>query len=284
MTHLTALIDGSVYATSVCDHAAWVASRTGATVDLLHVLGRRAASAGIGDLTGSLDADDRESLLAELTAMEAQQARVAQKKGRLILDQARARLEAAGVSGVQVKLRHGDLLETVQELEAGSDLILVGKRGEAADFAKLHLGSNMERVVRASRKPVLVASRAFKPVERFLIAYDGGTSILKAIRHIAGGQLFCGLECHMLMVGEDVPGSRHGLEAAAGILRETGYAVTSDIRPGQPDEVISRYVDDAQINLLVMGAYGHSRLRTLIIGSTTTEMVRSCLIPVMLFR
>jgi nucleotide-binding universal stress UspA family protein len=38
------------------------------------------------------------------------------------------------------------------------------------------------------------------------------------------------------------------------------------------------------IDLLVMGAYGHSRIRSMIIGSTTTEMVRSCLIPVMLIR
>jgi nucleotide-binding universal stress UspA family protein len=33
-----------------------------------------------------------------------------------------------------------------------------------------------------------------------------------------------------------------------------------------------------------MGAYGHSRIRNFIIGSTTTEMVRSVKIPVMLFR
>jgi len=33
-----------------------------------------------------------------------------------------------------------------------------------------------------------------------------------------------------------------------------------------------------------MGAYGHSRIRNLVIGSTTTEMLRSCTVPVMLFR
>ena len=27
MTHLIALVDGSAYASSVCDHAAWVASK-----------------------------------------------------------------------------------------------------------------------------------------------------------------------------------------------------------------------------------------------------------------
>jgi len=38
------------------------------------------------------------------------------------------------------------------------------------------------------------------------------------------------------------------------------------------------------IDLLLMGAYGHSRIRNLIIGSTTTSMIRSCKIPVLLFR
>ena len=43
-------------------------------------------------------------------------------------------------------------------------------------------------------------------------------------------------------------------------------------------------VERTGIDLLVMGAYGHSRVRSLIIGSTTTEMIRACKIPVLLFR
>jgi hypothetical protein len=41
---IIALVDGSIYSASVCDHAAWVAARTGAAVELLHVLGRREAT------------------------------------------------------------------------------------------------------------------------------------------------------------------------------------------------------------------------------------------------
>jgi nucleotide-binding universal stress UspA family protein len=33
-----------------------------------------------------------------------------------------------------------------------------------------------------------------------------------------------------------------------------------------------------------MGAYGHSLIRAMIIGSTTAQMMRSCKIPVVLFR
>jgi hypothetical protein len=73
-----------------------------------------------------------------------------------------------------------------------SDLIVVGKRGEAADFAKLHLASNVERIVRASHKPVFVTSRQFKPNTRLLIAYDGCTSSMKAVDYVARSRLFAG--------------------------------------------------------------------------------------------
>jgi nucleotide-binding universal stress UspA family protein len=36
--------------------------------------------------------------------------------------------------------------------------------------------------------------------------------------------------------------------------------------------------------MLVMGAYGHSPLRTLIVGSTTTAMIRTVHVPVLLVR
>ena len=47
---------------------------------------------------------------------------------------------------------------------------------------------------------------------------------------------------------------------------------------------IAREVETDHYDLLVMGAFGHSRIRNLIIGSTTTEMMRSCKIPILLFR
>jgi len=67
---------------------------------------------------------------------------------------AEARLREDGVEKVVPVLRHGDLVEELALLEHEADLIVIGKRGEAADFAKLHLGSNLERVVRASARPV----------------------------------------------------------------------------------------------------------------------------------
>ena len=284
MTNLIALIDGSIYSQSVCDHAAWAAGRLGASVQVVHAIGRRDTASAPANLSGSIGLGARTALLEELAELDAQKAKLSQKRGRLLLDEARARLVEKGVETATTTLRNGDVIETVQELEKDADLVVIGKRGEAADFARLHLGSNLERVVRSVHKPILVAARAFKPVERFLIAFDGGTSAMKAVDHVARSWLFAGLECRLLMAGADTPEARKKLDDAAALLQAAGYAVQADIEPGSAGAAIAKRVEADGIDLLVMGAYGHSRIRSMIIGSTTTEMIPSCLIPVMLFR
>jgi nucleotide-binding universal stress UspA family protein len=63
-----------------------------------------------------------------------------------------------------------------------------------------------------------------------------------------------------------------------------GRVARPGARSGDPEAVIGEYVRTAGIDLLVMGAYGHSQVRRLLVGSTTSTMIRTCLVPVMLFR
>jgi nucleotide-binding universal stress UspA family protein len=232
MPKLIALVDGSVYSRSVCDHAAWIAKRTGSPIEILHVLGRRETGSTPTDLSGSIALGARSTLLAELSALDEQRAKLAQKRGRAILDDAKAATEASGVTDVAIKLRLGDIVETIAEIEADADMLVIGKRGEGADFAKLHLGSNLERIARSSRRPVFVASRAFKPIENFLIAFDGGASSMKAVDHVARSQLFEGLSCRLLMVGQNTPESQKRLQDAGSILQAGGYSRRSRHRSG----------------------------------------------------
>jgi nucleotide-binding universal stress UspA family protein len=284
VSKIIALVDGSIYSRSVCDHAAWIARRSGSSVEVLHVLGRRQTAGAPGNLSGSIALGARTALLDELSALDIQTAKLAQQRGRAILEDAKAHIEAAGVAGVTTRLRIGDIVDTVAEGEADADIVVIGKRGEAADFAKPHLGSNLERIVRTCQKPVFVSSRAYQPIERLLIAYDGGASSIKAVEHVAKSAVFSGLRCRLLSVGSETKEARNGLNDARSSLTDAGYAVNADIVEGQPETVILHLVASEDIDLLVMGAYGHSRIRALIIGSTTTEMVRLCKIPVVLFR
>lgn len=284
MIKLIAFVDGSNYSKSVCDHTAWIAGRIEASVDLIHILGRRDESTAPVDLSGSIGLGARTALLEELAELDGKMARLKHKRGRAILDDAKEIIISSGVSQVNTLLRNDGIVETVQTFDEQAGLIVIGKRGQKTEADEAHLGSNFERVVRASHKPVLVASRSFNPIKRILIAFDGGASSLKAVTYLANSPAFSDLDCHLLSVAEPSDKTTQQLESAGTLLSNAGYTVKSTLRAGQPEKVICEAIKHTDIDLLLMGAYGHSRIRSLIIGSTTTEMIRNCEIPVLLFR
>ena len=280
MSTILTCTDGSLYAPSIYQHAAWAAERSGYTIHVLHVI-ERDESRDEQDLSGSIGFDANAELLEELAKLDESHARVARLRGKAILEDAVKQLTGHEVKTTQ---RHGSVVETLDEFEKGAEMVIIGKRGEHADFAKGHLGSNLERVVRSAQIPVLVAAREFKPITRFLIAFDGGPSSLKAVHHAATHPLLKGLECHMVMCGRQDREHELALEHAATGLRGAGFDVKADLISGDPDGVIAAEVEKREIHLLVMGAYGHSRVRNLILGSTTTHLIRTCHVPIILFR
>ena len=282
MSKILAFIDGSVYAEGVCRLSAWAAVRMNASVEIAHVLGRRMA--GTFDLSGSLEMNQRAALLDEYARLDEQHAKLAQAKGRALLGTARSILAGEGVEQVETRLRHGDLLEALADLETDARMVVIGKRGEAADFARLHLGSNLERVVRSSTRPVLVASRTYAAFDHLLIAFDGGRSANRAVDFVVSSGLLQGMKVTVLSVGAATVENRARLEAPVRRLREAGFDVDGQLLQGDPDDVIGDHVETQGVGLLVMGAYGHSRIRSLVIGSTTEAMVRRCKVPVLMFR
>jgi len=278
-----AALDPSVYAASVADHAAWAASRVGAPLELLHAI-ERTPTPSRGDLSGSLTLGSREDLLDSLAALDEQRGRLAQQHGRHLLDEAKARIGASHAIEVSARQRHGGLVDTLLELESGVRLFVIGKRGEHADFARGHLGSNLERVMRAVHRPVLVAARTFRPIERFMIAFDGSATTRRCVEMVAASPLLAGLRCDLLMVGENSASTAEQIGWAKATLAAAGFAADALIIPGQAEAVIAQQVAERGTNLLVMGAYGHSRIRTMIVGSTTTQVLRNCRIPMLLLR
>jgi nucleotide-binding universal stress UspA family protein len=227
---------------------------------------------------------EREALLDELSSLDERRARLAQQQGRALLEDLRGQLAASNVIEAEIRQRHGALVDTLLELESGVRLFVIGKRGEYADFARGHLGSNLERVLRSVHRPVLVAARAYRPIERFLIAFDGSATTRRCVEMVCASPLLKSAACELLMVGEPDEARRTHLDWATAQLRAAGFEPQTSITPGVADVVIAQHVESRAINLLVMGAYGHSRIRSMILGSTTTQVLRGCLVPVLLLR
>jgi nucleotide-binding universal stress UspA family protein len=283
MTKVLACIDASTYGTSVCDHAAWAARHLSCDVELLHVLDR-APDAVPTDLSGSIGLGASDHLLERLAKLDEDRGKLRMERGHALLDSARTRVEDAGADTVTTRMRHGSLVDTVQALEDDARLVVLGKRGERSDFARSHLGGSIEQVVRATRLPVLVASREFKPIQRVLIAFDGGASSRKAVDFLVSNPAFSAFDCHVVMAGH--PRGDDAAHLAWARERLAGWGGSHQVvqRDGEPEAVITAHVRDNQIDLLIMGAYGHSPIRRFFVGSTTTAMIRIALLPVLLFR
>ncbi|MDM7956551.1 universal stress protein [Blastomonas sp.] len=283
MKRLLACLDVSHYSQTVCEHAAWAATRLDAEVELLHVIQRNAADDVRQELGSTMDLASKPGLLDEILSLKIAEGQLAERQGQLLVQAAVEQLRALGVTRIETTQREGGIVETITEREALSDMVIIGKRGAQANFAKGHLGSKVERVVRQSQKPVLVATRLFKAPQRIAVAFDGGPSSRKALEYVSASPLFAGLEIDIILVGAYTDKNAGHIDWAQSQF--SGRAGVKAIqREGNPDSVLQQVAKERSIDLFVMGAYGHSPLRNMLVGSTTTQMIRSGQMSVLLFR
>ncbi|MGE4405928.1 universal stress protein [Pseudomonas sp.] len=283
MTHVMACIDGSPQAAAVCDCAAWASQRLGAPLTLLHVLDRQQYPVS-GDLSGIIGLGSREFLLHELATLDEKRAKLALEEGRMMLDAARQRAIAAGVAQPECRQRHGDLVETLYELQDETRLLVIGRQGEDSGDAIRHIGSQLENVIRALHRPILVTPGSFAVPRSVMLAFDGSATSHKGIEMLAASPLFSGLPIHLVMVGAETDDARAQLEAARDRLSASGFETHAAMRSGEVEPALHAYQAEHGIDLLVMGAYGHSRIRQFFVGSTTTGMIRTTHTPLLLLR
>jgi nucleotide-binding universal stress UspA family protein len=283
MSKILACTDGSLYAPSIYKHAAWASKRIDSPVQVLHMLNPHHETPLNSDYSGSIGFGAKSALLDELVELEAANARIAQKRGQAILEDAEMVLKAEGLENVSTMQKHGKLSDEIVAYEDGADLIVLGKRGNNANFEKGHLGTNLERVIRSCHHPVLVTSREFDEPKNFLLAYDGGSSAEKAIEYAVKNTLLKGMFCHLITLSHDSAIiEKH--KAAVKKLETAGYEVESYLFDGSVEEAITDTVIKKSIDLVVMGAFGHSKIRQLFVGSTTSSIIRAIHKPVLLFR
>ena len=287
MKNILLCTDGSAFAENVYKYGAWFARQFHAHINVLLVTDIRSQQvASTGNLSGSIGFGASENLLNELVELEHKKAKLNNQRARLILQNASETLKAEGIEDFKLTNKTGFLVDCFHEFESDSDLIVLGKRGEAAEFASGHLGANVDRIVRSSSKPCLVIPREFQPISRLLVAYDGSATGKKILQFLLNSPSFQNLEIHLLTVAKStsIQTAMDRLNEAKKVLELAGFKPVCSIIEGESEKVIDNYITQQNISLLLMGAYGHSRIRNLVIGSTTAQLLRSSNIPVLLFR
>lgn len=180
------------------------------------------------------------------------------------------RIDRAAVDMIAMHARYADLTVVGQvDPNRPADLVPADLPGQAALLAG---------------RPVLALPYAWASVpigQRIVIGWDGGREAARAVAD-AMPFLQAASEVAVLMVDRqgDLPGAdisaylaRRGVNVEAVALADSGISVA--------DTLLSTAAD-RNADLLVMGAYGRSRLREMILGGTTRRILSEMTLPVLL--
>lgn len=183
----------------------------------------------------------------------------------------------ANAARIEERLRGENVSFSFLRSEA-EPVAALSEAGRVADLLVLSRSSGLVGdVALQCRTPVLALpdERALHlPVNKACVAWDGGDEAAHALRGSVGLLAGCA-EVAILTVLEKPGGlpirqaveylSRHGISGSVEELQ----------RKGSTEETLARGVAQSRAELLIMGAYGHSRVREYLFGGVTRHFLEA---------
>ena len=207
-----------------------------------------------------------------------------QEKAQFILKDFQERCQKSGFVA-EVKTTTGKIDEIIAEEAQEADLVLMAKKGEHFHLKEGGLlGSVAESVIRHCGKPVMVTPEKFYEIESMGIAYDGSEPAKKALKlslEISGHAAW---PLTVVIITTDSKKADKLCTEAEELAGRSSADCEMVVLQGKESEAILKFIHEGSVELMVMGAYGHNRLRELFLGSTTSNVIRKSSIPVLLTR
>ena len=280
ITNILIPTDGSDFAKTAITYGIYVARKLKASLTGLHVVDIRLLQGPIfTDISGSVGLPPYQDFIP---AIESD----LNAKADEILQAFLQQCEQAGLPA-QVKKATGVIDETIiEEGRTCCDWILLAQRGEHFHIdGGAILGSTAQSVVRRSGKPVLITPERFQEIESMAIAYDGSAPADNALELAAELSQAAVWPLTVVIITEDQTLGANLSRKAGDILAPRRISSATIILPGKKEgKALLEYIYEGSVELLVMGAYGHNRLQELLLGSTTSAVIRKSTIPVLMTR
>ena len=271
--------DGSPHGDVATRYGVYFARELGASLLGLHVLDSRMLEGPLmADISGWIGAQPYGAQLKQFREL-------LEQRGESVMAAFNKICAEAGVACESwVKLGHP--ARVLLEEEAKAELVIIGQKGEHADFGGDLVGSTTERISRHSVKPCLVVPGTFEPVKRILVAYDGSGHASQALHEAIELALALQVELDVLIVREagDTEAQEQLATDAARLAEAHGCTPSTVLRDGRPEDAVIEQAKQSGANLIVVGAHGHARIREMFIGSTTAQLIARSDVPVMIVR
>lgn len=267
--------DGSDYAAVGVRYAVALATRYGATLCGLHIVDVKLLEGPfLRDISASLGTAPYVNYQGNISMLLEERGKAALEAFSNVCEKAGVACETGQVTGI--------VSRCILEKSELTDLIVLGRGGEHTEWLEGLVGSTTAAVARAAKRPVLVTGVDTPGDTRFLVAYDGSDHAKTALLHAADIAVEWKMACHVLAV--DDPNSTRLLDEARAYLDTHKVDAEYVLRQGDPSEAIMAYAEECKADLLVMGAYGHTKVRELVVGSTTAYALNHAPCPLFLAR
>ena len=277
MKRVIACIDSSPCINALAEAAAWIATQTQRELVLLQVLDYYPASYHLGEISGVIGFESNAMLLKELAELEQKQSELALDYSNNLLQHISSMIqEKYEIVPTQIQEK-GDFLEQSFSVLNEDDIVVIGRVGERSAERNKALGSNVENFIRGANCTVMTVGEHFKAPTRFIFAYEYSPTCIKMMKRIAQSDLLKLLQCHLLYVG-DHP---EVLNEPADFLTAAGLDVVVEYRYGDVAENILDYQREHGIQLIVLGAFSHSKIHQFFLGSITTNIFRNSTVPLL---
>ncbi|MBV8137962.1 MAG: universal stress protein [Deltaproteobacteria bacterium] len=270
-------IDTSQHSRNAQAYAFHIAHRLNASLIGLHVV-------DIVSIEGSFFHDISGSLgLEPYLDFSTKMREVLTARGRTVLEDFAAASSREKLP-VETVLDMGIVANQICERAKSVDLVMIGHRGVNERFSSGLLGSTAEAVARKCPRPLFISPMKFREVRRLVLAYDGSERASHAMRAAAEFASGLGTPIAVVTVARDQKPGERTLEEARKYFEPYSLPTEFKLLCGHANEEIIKFIREYEADLLFIGAYGHSRIIEMVLGSTTEYVLRNAPCPVFLSR
>ncbi|MFQ5629783.1 MAG: universal stress protein [bacterium] len=268
-------VDGSIYTESAVRNAVHLARAFGAKIRVLSVVDVRTFEWAM-----SVGADAFVPIIPSAVYLD-ETKKLQKQRAKAVLQKSEELLKDAGVQYI-LSQEFGSPTEVISERIRTADLLVMGARGEFAIWKSKNIGATLDYVSRHVHKPILIVSKDFKPLTNILAAYDGSDTANKALSLAGYFANKLSLPVTVISVSTRKDEAMHFLHEAEDYLGNYDVECNKTHVSGTPESKICEFAHDNAFDLIVMGAYGRTRIREAILGSTTQTVMRMAQVPVLL--
>ncbi|WP_227428975.1 universal stress protein [Psychrobacter sp. I-STPA6b] len=273
---IIACLDCPDHVQAVLDASMWVAKILNAPIGLLHAMPNTHRATAVS-YSGCLTVDDETHLLQKFTTEEHDNNSQIKDQGKLLLKQAESYcLSRQYQKPIYALHRHTTLAESIDYVDDEAQLIVIGHN--------VTCKHTLAQLIRPSKCPILVTHAPFSPPRSALFAFDNRPTCHALLDWLCHNALIRPMAVHIVMVGKETESNKDALREAYARLKQSGINCKKAlIDERDVTAALLYYQKQHQLELLMTGAFGESRLREIFYGSDTQKLLGSSKSPYLLF-